>query len=88
MKNILHTSTRISNISTMKSDKMKNFKKVASRRTQKIIDNLRLLSNCSNKNNYSYTDEDVRKIFKSIDEEIKICKAMYNKNKSKKAFQL
>tara|TARA_Y100001958_G_C21138891_1_gene478138 strand:+ start:748 stop:966 length:219 start_codon:yes stop_codon:yes gene_type:complete len=72
----------------MNSEKEKNFKKVASRRTQKVIDNLRLLSNCSNKNNYAYSQEEVNKIFKSIDSELKVCKALFNKNKARQVFKL
>ena len=32
---------------------------------------LRLLGNCSSKANYEYTDDDIRKIFSTIDKEVK-----------------
>ena len=35
------------------------FEKVAAARVNKIVDLLRLLANCSNKNNYTYDEEDV-----------------------------
>ena len=72
----------------MKSDKELNFKKIAERRTQNIIDNIRLLSNCSNTNNYSYSENDITKIFRTINEEIRICKSMFTKNKKNKKFKL
>ena len=72
----------------MNSKKETKFKKVASRRTENIIKHIKLLSNCSNKNNYSYSEDDTNKVFRAIDAELKICKALFNKNKPKKKFQL
>jgi len=71
--------------------KMKDerFKRIASRRVQEILHKMRLLRNCAHKGNYSYTDEQVRKIFSVIDEEWKHVKSEFNKNKSKsKGFRL
>lgn len=60
------------------------FKRVASRRVQEILNKLRLLGNCSDKANYSYSEEQVRKIFSAIDEELKKTKFRFNhKAKSK-----
>ena len=71
---------------TKKEDR---FKKIASRRTQQIIDSLDRLSKCSNTNNYSYNEKDVNKIFKSIEEDLRLCKAMFKKkNKKNKKFTL
>ena len=47
------------------------FVRIAEARTNKIIDMLRLLGNCSNTATYEYTKEDVKKIFTAIDEELK-----------------
>ena len=60
------------------------FKKVASRRVQEILNKMRLLRNCAHRGNYSYTDEQVKKIFNIIDEEWKNVKSEFNKHKSKK----
>jgi hypothetical protein len=43
-----------------------NFKRGAERRTQRILDSLRLLSQCSNRRIYEYDDEQIAKIFKEI----------------------
>lgn len=37
------------------------FVRLAEARTNKILDMLRLLGNCSSKGNYEYTDEDIKK---------------------------
>ncbi len=60
------------------------FKEVATRRVQDILYKMRLLKNCSNKANYSYTDEQVRKVISTIDAEWKTVKDSFNQNKSKK----
>ena len=46
----------------MESKKDK-FVRIAEARTNKIIDMIRLLGNCSNKASYEYSKEDIRKIF-------------------------
>ena len=42
-------------------EKIDRFKKIATNRTNKILKDIQLLGNCSNKSNYEYTDEDVKK---------------------------
>ncbi len=66
-----------------KAIKEERFKRIAGRRVQEILDKLRLLGNCANKSNYSYTDEQVRKILNAIDEEWKKVKMEFNKGKTK-----
>ena len=66
-----------------KAIKEERFRKVASRRVKEILNKLRLLGNCSNKGNYYYTEEQVRKIFNVIDDEWKKVKLDFNKGKTK-----
>lgn len=54
-----------------------NFKRIATYRTNKIIDQIRTLSKCSNKNSYSYTEEDINKIFSRLEEELKEAKSAF-----------
>ena len=54
----------------------------------KILEQIRLLSNCSNKNNYSYDDQQVDKIFKAIEKELDLAKKKYIMNKDKNKFSL
>ncbi len=54
--------------------KRDRFVRIAEARTNRILDNLRLLGNCSSKQNYEYTDEDVKKIFGALEKELKLTK--------------
>lgn len=56
------------------------FKRIASARTQKIIDMVDLLSNCSNPYIYEYSQEEVNKIFNAIETELKIAKEKFRGN--------
>lgn len=58
--------------------KREKFVRLAEARTNKILDMMRLLGNCSNKNNYEYTEQDVRKIFNTLERELKNTKAKFN----------
>ena len=69
-------------------EKIDRFKKIATNRTNKILKDIQLLGNCSNKSNYEYTDEDVKKIFSSIDEELKAVKVKFKSKKRKDKFSL
>ena len=75
----------------MNNEKLKRerFVKIAENRTNKIIDMIKLLGNCSNKNNYSYNEEDIKQIFSAIDQELKIAKTKFQEAQSnKKEFKL
>ena len=65
-------------------EKIDRFKKIATNR----IKDIQLLGNCSNKSNYEYTDEDVKKIFAAIDEELKAVKVKFKSKKRKDKFSL
>ncbi|HNP06720.1 MAG TPA: hypothetical protein PKN99_03800 [Cyclobacteriaceae bacterium] len=52
------------------SIRRKRFEKVAGNRINIILSKLNSLSNCANKNNYEYDEDDVRKMFKAIREKL------------------
>lgn len=64
--------------------KRERFVRLAEARTNKILDMLKLLGNCSSKANYEYSDEDVKKIFNAIEREVKNAKAKFNGAESQK----
>ena len=65
--------------------KDQRFKRIAARRTQTVLEALRKLGNCSNKGTYSYSNDDISKIFEAIDLDIKRIKALFStKTKSNK----
>lgn len=67
-----------------KETKRDKFRRLAEARTNKIIDMIQLLGNCSNSSVYDYTQEDVDKIFSAIEEELRDAKEKFKKNGHKK----
>lgn len=51
--------------------KRERFVRIAEARTNKILEMMRLLGNCSSKSNYEYNDEDIKKIFSALEKELK-----------------
>lgn len=69
--------------------KRDRFVRVAEARTNKIIDMLQLLGNCSNKVNYEYTEDDVKQIFNAIEKEMKNQKSrFYDSEQRSEQFKL
>ncbi len=71
--------------------KADRFVRIAEARTNKIIDMIQLLGNCSNKATYEYTQDDVKQIFTAIEAELKIAKSKFEVSDTepgKKAFTL
>ena len=72
-------------MATERETKREKFVRLAEARTNKIIDMLQLLGNCSNSSVYDYSQEDVDKIFSAIESEIKEARKKFNKIESKKS---
>ena len=53
------------------------FKRLASKRTNEILEKIRILGNCSNKSSYEYTEEEINKIFSEIEKQLKLTKAKF-----------
>jgi hypothetical protein len=66
-----------------KSLRRGRFEKVAARRVQKIIDFLDSLSNCANRSNYDYTEDDVKKMFKAIRDKVSQSESSFDKQLDK-----
>lgn len=64
----------------MNKEKQERFYKVAESRTNKIIQGIRTLSKCSKLNCYEYTEQQVARIFKILQEELDKAKELF-KNK-------
>lgn len=73
---------------TVKEAKEDRFKRIASKRTEKVLDALRKLGNCSNRGIYGYSSEDVSKIFSAVDSEIKRIKVLFNSKSKSNKFSL
>ena len=58
----------------MAESKRDRFVRIVENRTNKILDMLRLLTNCANKSNYDYDEDDIKQIFAAIEKEVKATK--------------
>lgn len=63
--------------------KNERFKRLAKQRGERILRDLQLLANLSNKNNYEYSEEEVRKLFLPIEEDLRRAKLRFG-SKSKR----
>ncbi len=64
------------------------FKRIASNRTQRTLNDLRLLGNCSKKSVYKYSEDDINKIFSTIDKELKRIKTLFSNGRKDSTFSL
>lgn len=65
--------------------KREKFVRLAEARTNKIIDMLQLLGNCSNTSVYEYTQKDIDQIFGAIELELREAKKKFSKTESAKS---
>ena len=74
----------------MNQTKRDNFKRIAEKRTNRIIEQISKLYNLSNPSFYEYTDLEIKSIFDSIQKELNHQKELFfNKKKgTKKKFEL
>ena len=62
----------------MKPDRRNKFVDLAEKRVNKAIAQIKLVGNLSNRTNYSYTEEDVRKIHKALKKALDEMKARFD----------
>ncbi len=65
------------------NEKRERFVRVAENRTNKIIEMIRLLGNCSNKSNYEYDEKDINRIYDAIKKELNDSQAKFKINNKK-----
>jgi len=64
--------------------KRENFKRLAEKRTQNILDDLRVLTNLANTSNYEYDEEEVKKIFSAIESAVRAAKKEFSEELNSK----
>lgn len=64
--------------------KNEKFKRIATHRTRKILRMLKILGNCSKKSSYSYTKNDINRIFNAVESETKRVKALFKADEEEK----
>jgi len=70
--------------------KSERFRRLAEKRTNSVIKCIRILGNCSNKSMYSYSKEEVDKIFNAISNKLKDSKSKFRfkENSNENFFKL
>jgi hypothetical protein len=57
--------------------KSEAFKRLANRRVNRVLGELRLIGNLSNRSNYNYTESEIKTIFSNIEEELRLTKSRF-----------
>lgn len=72
-----------------KRAKAEAFRRIAERRTERVLQSLRLLGQCSNRRSYDYNDEQIAKIFREIRSAVHHAEqSFYGNNKRNTHFKL
>jgi len=61
----------------MEETKDERFKRIAAKRTNDVLEKIRILGNCSNRSSYKYTSEEINKIFSELEKQLKLTKARF-----------
>jgi hypothetical protein len=69
-------------------NKKDRFKRLATSRTTEVLKRLQVLSNCSNRSAYDYSEEEINKIFSTIERAVRDSKAKFYYPKEKVTFKL
>jgi hypothetical protein len=62
----------------MDESRRQRFKRLANRRVNKALNQIRILGNLANKSYYDYTEDDVSKMFKALDSQVKALKGKFH----------
>ena len=58
--------------------RIERFKRLAEYRTNEVLKRLRVLGNCANRSAYDYREEEIRKIFSTIENKVRETKARFH----------
>ena len=67
----------------MQEDKSSRFKRLAKLRGERILKDIQLLRNLSNRNNYEYSESEVKALFSAIEDELRITKYSFAQTKKR-----
>jgi hypothetical protein len=62
----------------MREQDRQKFVDLANKRVSKALKSIQLIGNLSNRSNYDYTDEDIAKIFRALQNEIASCRKRFD----------
>lgn len=69
---------------TGKEEKMMKFERIAEKRVSDVLKKMQLIGNLANKNNYEYTDNHVKQIIDSLENELRVLKNKFAEGSSEK----
>lgn len=76
-------------VGSFEESKRQKFVELAEKRVSNSIKSISLIGNLANKNNYIYYDDDVRKILKALQDQVKAVEARFKSSQSDdKVFKL
>jgi len=62
----------------MRQNDRKKFVELANRRVSRALKSIQLIGNLSNRSNYDYSEDDVAKIFKALQDETSACRKKFD----------
>lgn len=62
---------------SMREEDRDKFVRLATKRVSNALKSIQLIGNLSNRSNYDYTEEDVQKIFRALQEELGACRKKF-----------
>jgi len=72
----------------MEEGRSDKFKRLAEKRMKATLRQIRLIANLSNRNNYDYSADQVKKMFSALNEEIKTAEAAFKPKRGDVDFKL
>jgi hypothetical protein len=67
----------------MNKNKHAKFRRLAKLRGERVLKDLQLVGNLSNRNNYEYNEAEVRALFSAIEDELKLAKLGFLRSKKR-----
>ena len=71
-------------MSVSSENRRERFKRLATARTNTVLQKLKVLSNCANRQAYEYTEDEIEKIFATVDKYLKSVKSKFHFPKEEK----
>ncbi|NOT34006.1 MAG: hypothetical protein HOP12_07540 [Candidatus Eisenbacteria bacterium] len=68
--------------------KHERFVRIAERRTQQVLEKLRILGNCSNRGIYEFSDDEIERVFRAILRQVDITRAQFEDRAKRIEFKL
>lgn len=71
-------------MASISENRRERFKRLATTRTNAVLQKLKVLGNCANRQAYEYNEEEIEKIFSTIDKYLKSLKSKFHFPKEEK----